>query len=356
MEIIDLKAFSQDDAVEKAVAVLQAGGLVIYPTDTVYGVAVDATNQTAVEKLLRYKGRQFTNPIPIAVDSMEMAEKYVELNIQARNLYQNFLPGPLTVVSKSKHQVCSLLEPPTGTLGVRMIEGELVEKIISRLGKPVTTTSAVGSGKRAYTVESIMLEIAQSSKLEVDLVLDAGALPKAAPSAVVDTTYDQQVVLRPGVLELTEVDSVVTHNASETVELGRKILEKYLPYLEFKSVVFALSGDLGAGKTHFTKGVAAALAVTDEILSPTFTIEREYAIDKGQSLYHLDVWRMQDVQELEVLELERKVQQGNVFVIEWAERIETWFETIVDDAVIVWVEFRYGEIEQDRLITVKIHR
>ncbi|MCX6816586.1 MAG: L-threonylcarbamoyladenylate synthase, partial [Candidatus Beckwithbacteria bacterium] len=133
---------TQKNIINEAVKVLQADGLVIYPTETCYGAGVDATNQTAVNKLLCYKTRREGKPLSVAVTDIQMAARYVKLNPTAKNLYQKFLPGPLTVVSAGKHQVGSGIESETGTLGVRIPHYPLIIKIINQLGRPVTATSA----------------------------------------------------------------------------------------------------------------------------------------------------------------------------------------------------------------------
>src|SRR5689334_9720203 len=99
MEIIKLTEQNLEEAITKAVEVLKAGGTVIYPTETCYGIGVDATNQVAVDKVYDYKGFRGQKPFSMAVTTKEMAAKYVEINDIADNLYKNYLPGPVTVVS-----------------------------------------------------------------------------------------------------------------------------------------------------------------------------------------------------------------------------------------------------------------
>src|SRR3989304_1221808 len=100
--------------IDRAVKVLKTGGLVIYPTETCYGAGVDATNQKSVAKVLKYKTRREGKPLSIAVTDQKMASRYVKLNATAKNLYKQFLPGPLTVVSAGKHRVASGVESETG--------------------------------------------------------------------------------------------------------------------------------------------------------------------------------------------------------------------------------------------------
>src|SRR5437868_2435629 len=97
MQTIDINKTDRAHLIQTVCQVLADGGLVIYPTETVYGIGVDATNQAAVDKLLQYKARREGKPISIAVADQAMAEQYVELNDQAKQFYKNFLPGPVTV-------------------------------------------------------------------------------------------------------------------------------------------------------------------------------------------------------------------------------------------------------------------
>jgi L-threonylcarbamoyladenylate synthase len=352
MNSISLEETDYSVVVEAAVSVLKSGGIVIYPTETLYGIGVDATNPDAVNKLLFYKTRREGKPLSIAVSGEEMAEEYVEVNDVARNLYRNFLPGPITVVSKSKGKVAPGVEAEIGTVGIRIPDYPLIVDIVKAFGKPITASSANASNqKRPYTVADILDNISDKQEALIDLVIDAGTLPKREPSTVVDTTLNQEVVLRQGSIKLNEVLEKKTESAEETQLLGFDLMKKYVHHLGYKSVVFALQGELGAGKTQMSKGIARALEVPDLIQSPTFTIENEYVI-KDKHLYHIDTWRLFESQELVDLGFIQQVEDGNVFVIEWADKVRELIEQVSTDAVIVWVGLEYGKVEDERLIKV----
>jgi L-threonylcarbamoyladenylate synthase len=198
-KIIKISETPLEKIIDTASNTLLAGGLVVFPTETVYGIGALATSQEAIDKLLSYKTRREGKPLSIAVDSLEMAQEYVEVNDTARNLYENFLPGPITVVSKGKHTVAIGVESETGTLGIRIPNYELVRDIVKKIGKPITATSANASyKKKPYTVEDILNNISEKQKNLIDLIIDAGVLPKREPSTVVDTTGDGEIVLRQG--------------------------------------------------------------------------------------------------------------------------------------------------------------
>lgn len=355
MEIISIKDTKESIVLQKVVEVLSSGGLVIYPTETTYGIGADATNVKAVQKLLCYKKRREGKPLSIAVSDIHMASNYVEVNEQAKHIYETFLPGPVTVVSAGKHKVAPGVESELGTLGVRIPSYDLVINIVKTYGKPITATGANASyKKRPYSVEDIFNNISSKQKELIDLVLDAGQLPHNEPSTVIDTTLNEVSVLRQGSVSFTEKNEVITHDEIETQELGKKVIQKYKNILSYKAIVICLEGELGAGKTQFSKGVAKGLGVKAPIVSPTFTLSRNYPFEgEGKMLefVHIDTWRMFDAGELEMLGFQNSIDNCHVIVIEWANKMLEFIKQYSDEAKIIWVKFSYGKKENDRIIT-----
>lgn len=349
MEI--LKAKREKEAIEGALAVLRKGGLIIYPTETCYGIGADATNTEAVKKALEFKGSRGGKPISVAVVDKAMAEKYVELNEMAKNLYQKFLPGPLTMVSKSRGKVVKYLEAGKGNLGIRMPDYPLVLKIIKKLRKPITSTSANASGKKTpYSLKDIQKYTPKKSLRLVDLFLDRGKLPYNPPSTVVDTTLNEPKILRQGEISLSEIKGkfFISNSEKETKKIAGEIFEKFKKYLFRKPLIFALQGELGAGKTQFAKGLARTLGIKANVVSPTFTIIREYPLSLNlqrtglckSTFYHLDTWRLEKGEELLDLGLESMLKPGNVVVIEWLQKVKVILDDLTKKAVIVWVEIK----------------
>src|SRR5688572_5643263 len=144
------------EAIQKAISILQDGGLVIFPCETVYGVAVDSSNPNAVEKLNQYKQRPFGKPYAIMCSDQKMAEEFVELNDTAKDLYKTFLPGPVTVISKGKGKVAAGIESEIGTLGVRIPDYSFMLELIKDFGRPIVATSANASyQRRPYKISDI---------------------------------------------------------------------------------------------------------------------------------------------------------------------------------------------------------
>jgi len=335
-------------AITAAVSVLKKGGLIIYPTETLYGAGVDATNPSAVKKLSEYKSRPLGKPYSIAVSDKKMAQNYVFLNPTAENLYKKFLPGPLTVISKGKQKVAQGVESESGTLGIRIPDYKLVLDIVGVLGKPITATSANASyKKRPYSVSDVVNNISSRQKALIDLVIDAGTLPRRDPSSVVDTTLDEPVVLRQGAAEIFKKVGVLSRSEEDTMNVAKEIWQKYETHNGSRAIIFALQGEMGAGKTIFTKGLARAMGINELVTSPTFALENEYT-GGNTTLHHFDAWRIENPQELLALGLKDLVADRRVVVIEWAERVSDVIHDFDAEAVVIWVNIKYGQAEKER--------
>ncbi|MEK7458573.1 MAG: L-threonylcarbamoyladenylate synthase [Patescibacteria group bacterium] len=354
MKILSLQSQSLDEIITAAVECLAHGGLLIYPTETTYGIGVDATNQTAVNILLKYKKRREGKPLSIAVADREMAEKYVDLNKAARTVYANFLPGPVTVVSKGKHTVAFGVESEDGSLGIRIPAHPLALQIVKAFGKPITATGANASyKKRPYCVEDIMKFLSPRQRSFITMVIDAGELPHNEPSTVIDTTLDDIKVLRQGEISFTEGNTFTSNNESETQKLGEKLVLKYKSLLTYKALVFCLVGEMGAGKTQFCKGIARGLGIKETVTSPTYTFSTNYkfkAEGKNTEFIHMDTWRLFNDQEFLDLGFAKMIDECNVIAVEWADRVSEVFKRYEGEAKLIWVKFSYGKQEHERII------
>lgn len=334
---IDTKQ-NEKEAIEKAVAILKDGGLLIFPCETCYGLGCDATNQQALAKLLDYKKFRGSKPISIAVADKTMAEKYVEINEMAENLYKNYLPGPITVISMSKGKLVPPVVSAQGAVGVRVPGYPFLIEVIKAFGKPITATSANMSYKSApYNIDQLLKDLPKKSQALVSLILDAGTLPQNPPSTVLDTTMNQLSVLRQGKMEfenaLVKNKKILEKNTKlteETIALGKEFADTYLK--EDKPIVLALSGELGAGKTQFTKGIAQSLGVKEIVNSPTYTIINEYPYERNgeKVLAHMDTWRLEN-DELEKSGLIQHLEHGDIVVIEWADKFYQEIAALCDN-------------------------
>ncbi|HID60407.1 MAG TPA: threonylcarbamoyl-AMP synthase [Hadesarchaea archaeon] len=188
--------------IAEAAATIRAGGLVVYPTETVYGLGADACSDEAVAKVFTTKVRPIEDPISIAVSSLEMARQFTQLTPRAEVIFKKFLPGPLTVILEAKPSISKLLTAGTGKVGVRVPDHPVALKLLDFVGGPITSTSANITGKPApSTVREALEQIGKS----VDLALDAGKCKLGVPSTVVDLTKEPFEVLREGPITKEEI-------------------------------------------------------------------------------------------------------------------------------------------------------
>jgi tRNA threonylcarbamoyl adenosine modification protein (Sua5/YciO/YrdC/YwlC family)/tRNA threonylcarbamoyl adenosine modification protein YjeE len=299
------------------------------------------------------------------VSDKKMAEKYVFINEMAEHVYDQFLPGPVTVVSKSRGKVAKRLESVRQTLGVRVPDHPLPRQLAQSLGKPITATSANTSGQKPpYSLRGWRKYTSGKKQAMVDLFIDAGELPERQPSTVVDTTLNELAVVRAGAIELSGEmrNEVRSMSESQTQELGERLMRRVKNELKVKPVILALQGELGAGKTQFAKGVAKALGIAENVVSPTYNIVKEYLIPVTPGvkqpqtpgvLYHIDTWRLHEGQELLDLGFEGMLSPGNVVVVEWLEKVRPLLETARKKAKVVWVTLEQVD-ETIRLIKYMI--
>lgn len=333
--------------------VMKNNGLVIFPCETTYGAAVDATSEAAVKKLSSYKVRPFGKPYSIMVTDKEMAEKYVELNSTAKELYKKFLPGPVTIISKTKKKLAKGVASELGTVGVRIPDYPFLIKLIKAYGKPLTATSANASyKKRPYKIADILDNLSEKQKNLIDLIIDAGELPHREPSTVIDTTLDDVVTLRQGDIVLSGQCAVLSRSEENTRNIGKELWQKYEKYAGQRAIIFALEGEMGAGKTQLTKGIAKAMGITETVVSPTFNLEIKYQIAKSKNyLSHMDAWRMQNGEELENLGIAGLINDKAVMAIEWADRVADVIRKYNEEAVVIGVKIKYGKNENEREIS-----
>jgi len=184
------------EAIREAAAVLRAGGLVAFPTESFYGLGADALNPAAVARVFQVKGRPASKPLLVLVDSVKMVEALSpEISDGARELMARHWPGPLTVVLLAARELSPTLTAGTGTIGVRMPGHLPALALVREAGVPVTAPSANPSGAPPpSTARAVRRYFAG----RIDLLLDGGATAGGAGSTIVDCRTWPPRLLRPG--------------------------------------------------------------------------------------------------------------------------------------------------------------
>lgn len=190
-------------AIAKAASLLRNGGLVAFPTDTLYALGADASNPLALQRLFAAKGRSKTKPIPLLVADLAMVTRMVgDLPDPAARLAERFWPGPLTILVSAPPGMSRLVTAGVGRIGLRVPDAPVALALIQRLDRPVTGTSANrSSGEDPRDADEVIRQLSD----RVDLVLDAGPVPIGSPSTVVDVTVSPPIVVREGIIPQEEI-------------------------------------------------------------------------------------------------------------------------------------------------------
>jgi len=180
---------------QKAASVLNGGGVIIYPTDTLYGIGADAFDEQSVRNVFISKGRPVGNPIPILVKNEAMLREVGEVSEVASILIDKFLPGPLTVVLNEKEKFPPLVTAGTRKVAIRISSHPFVVRLFNLISRPITSSSANISGQdNIFDFNSVY----KAFDTKVDLIIDSGTLDKSKGSTVVDLTVSPPIIVREG--------------------------------------------------------------------------------------------------------------------------------------------------------------
>lgn len=203
----------EHERIHQAMLILQTGGVVAYPTETFYGLAVDAMNGAAIERIFQIKGRQFSNPIALIAGSQyEIGNLVTETPGAALRLMQAFWPGPLTLLFSASPVISPRLTAGTGKIGIRVSSHLIADNLANSLGGPVTATSANLSGAAECKTAG---EVLASLSDQVDLIIDGGPTPGGKGSTFMDITTDPPACLREGALPLQIIQAALNKHHRE---------------------------------------------------------------------------------------------------------------------------------------------
>ncbi|KAG1650451.1 Threonylcarbamoyl-AMP synthase [Nymphon striatum] len=230
----------------RANALLSDGRLVALPTETVYGLAADATNGKAVARIFEAKGRPQFNPLICHVSGIDMALEYADINDDALALMKAFWPGPLTLVLplKPNAKIHPLVSAGLDTIGLRHPRG-LMADLAAQIGSPLAAPSANASGKISPTTAQAVLD---SLSNKVDLIIDDGACAVGLESTIVKVEDDRLVLLRPGSVTLSDLEKVSHLNllqakANSAIQAPGMLASHYAPNASMRLNVKVVNQD-----------------------------------------------------------------------------------------------------------------
>ncbi len=179
-----------------AVRVLEHDGIIIYPTDTIYGLGCSVLSKKAIQKIYHLKRRERQKPFSFVCADLSMVAQYAVVAKTQYKILKKYLPGPYTFILEASTQAPKEIMPrkKRSTVGIRIPDHAVPLAIVKRLGLPIITTSVNLAGEESYGNPEVM---AERFGKQVDIILDTGILPKE-PSTIVDLTGDEPVIVRQG--------------------------------------------------------------------------------------------------------------------------------------------------------------
>ena len=193
--------------IKKAISVLKNGGVVAYPTDTVYGLGACMTDITAVDRIFQVKGRPKGMALPVLLtDYSQIREIVVSIPPVAQQLADEFFPGALTIILPKSDAVPDIITGGGRTVAFRIPNHPVPLSLIKGLGKPIVGTSANLSGQPStLTAAAVRLQIGD----KIDMVIDGGRCPGGIESTVIDLSGDRPIVRRKGAISLEKLSKIL---------------------------------------------------------------------------------------------------------------------------------------------------
>lgn len=194
-----------EDSLEVAAETIASGGIVAYPTETTYGLAIDPFNKEALDRLFSLKGRSDKNPISLIVSDAQVVERLAEdIPRVAKRLMERFWPGPLTIVFKAASTIPEAITAGTGKIGLRVSSSSVASKLARDAGGVITATSANPSGEDAAMTAK---EVDEYFGENIDVIIDGGTLRETTPSTVVDITTGKIIIIRQGAIPTKDLEA-----------------------------------------------------------------------------------------------------------------------------------------------------
>jgi len=191
------------ELIVKSAEIVKSGGIVIFPTETLYGLGGLASSEKVLQKIYDIKKRSLNKPLPVMVPHISCVSPLVEeFPERAKKLAKNYWPGPLTLVMKSAESLSNLITMGKGKVGIRIPDHNIALELLKCTGEPLAVTSANISGEdNLLSIEEIITVFEDMA----DIIIDAGPLKYGSPSTVVDMSENPPVILRHGKISTEEI-------------------------------------------------------------------------------------------------------------------------------------------------------
>lgn len=229
-ELIKINSID-DEALKRAGQCIKDGGLVAFPTETVYGLGGDGLNEVAAKNIYLAKGRPSDNPLILHINDQKMLGRIViEVTPMAKKIMTAFCPGPITIILPKSDIVPKAVTGSLDTIAVRMPDNDIARALIKYADTPIAAPSANISGRPSPTTAQAVYKDLQS---RIDMVLDGGACQFGVESTIVDCTEDVPIILRPGAITKEMLEEIFPVVKIDKAIVGANVVPK-APGMKYK--------------------------------------------------------------------------------------------------------------------------
>jgi L-threonylcarbamoyladenylate synthase len=194
-----------DENMDHIVSELNSGKLVVYPTETLYGLGADPFNEAAVKRVFMAKKRPFDMPLTIAVSNIRMLEELAVLDERGRRLAEKLLPGPLTLLLRKKSIVPDIVSSASQEVGIRIPDHPIALMIIEEFGPIISTSANLHAHPNPYDVQLAIKDLGEA----VSIYIDCGATKYGKPSTIVQLLEGDVEVIRPGAIPIEKIEAIL---------------------------------------------------------------------------------------------------------------------------------------------------
>lgn len=203
MELLSLDLNNKekyDDLISKAALSLKNGKVLVYPTDTLYGLGANALDPKAISRVYKIKKQDRSKPISVIARDISMAKKIACIDSKVEKILNNIWPGPITIILRKKDVIPHILTADGETIGVRIPSFKFVNDLMSSIDFPITATSANISGEKDLLTPKDILSKFSQTEFSPDIFVDAGKIKHPEPSTIIDLTTQTPKIVRIGVV------------------------------------------------------------------------------------------------------------------------------------------------------------
>ena len=274
IDVMELGEANHDllsEALQKPAECLKQGGLVAFPTETVYGLGADALNETAAKRIYAAKGRPSDNPLIVHIASVEDMEKIAYVNERARMLAQAFWPGPLTIILPKKDIVPVGTTGGLNTVAIRMPSHPAALELIRQSGVYVAAPSANTSGRPSPTKASHVVE---DMKGKIEYIVDGGAVGIGIESTIIDVSGEVPMILRPGFITRQQLSQIIGEVALDpTLEIQVEGVRPKAPGMKYTH--YAPKGEMTLVESGEMLAQASAVTMDKKVITTIQKLARE---------------------------------------------------------------------------------